>query len=115
MIRHYVVASFVLAVLACGCVSTTPVATQSPPPASPPPAGAAGPMEEGVNRNGSDIENMDLPSPDPALCSAACDRNANCLAWTYVKPGIQGPNARCWLKNPVPNPNPDPCCTSGVK
>ena len=68
-----------------------------------------------MNRNGSDIQNMDLPAPDPALCSAECDRNEQCRAWTYVKPGIQGENARCWLKNPVPEATPDDCCTSGVK
>src|SRR5207237_8212495 len=27
-----------------------------------------------------------------------------CRAWTYVKPGVQGNLARCWLKNQVPNP-----------
>jgi hypothetical protein len=110
MIRHGIVRSFVLAALAGACV-----VSNAPPASGPPPAPAAGSMEPGVNRNGNDIQNMDLPSPDPALCGAECDKNAQCVAWTYVKPGIQGPNARCWLKNPVPEPHPDDCCTSGVK
>src|SRR5262249_42966212 len=97
----------------CVTTSAPPAAPAAPAADSPPPSN--GPMEEGVNRNGGDIQNMDLPSPDPALCRAEGDRNPNCLAWTYVKPGVQGTNARCWLKNPVPEPHPDDCCTSGVK
>ena len=42
-------------------------------------------------------------------------RDARCVAFTYVNPNVQGPNARCWLKNAVPNPVANPCCTSGVK
>ena len=110
MIRHCLVVSFVLAVTSACVVSSAPPAS-GPPPTAP----AAGAMEVGVNRNGNDIQNMDLPAPDPALCSAECDKNPQCVAWTYVKPGIQGPNARCWLKNPVPEAHPDDCCTSGVR
>lgn len=77
-------------------------------------AGCAG-MEPGVNRLGMDYKNFDLPAAQPALCKKACDRESRCLAWTYVHPGIQGPNARCWLKNPVPAPSMNSCCVSGVK
>jgi hypothetical protein len=31
-----------------------------------------------------------------------------------VQPGVQGPNARCWLKNSVPPPVASNCCVSGV-
>jgi len=31
-----------------------------------------------------------------------------------VKPHIQGPNARCWLKHVVPTPITASCCHSGV-
>lgn len=76
--------------------------------------GCAG-MEPGVNRLGSDYKNFDLPSADPALCQKACYSEQQCMAWTYVNPGIQGPNARCWLKNPIPAPSINSCCVSGVK
>ncbi len=120
--RHSLL-SFALLALATGCVASAPPpeepapAAEAPPPAEATPAEAppARAMEPGVNRNGSDIENMDLSSADPALCAAECDRNEKCLAWTYVKPGVQGPNARCWLKSPVPDGHADDCCTSGVK
>lgn len=51
----------------------------------------------------------------PLLCLQACEEEERCKAWTYVKPGHQGRNARCWLKHRVPNPRPADCCTSGVK
>jgi hypothetical protein len=38
-----------------------------------------------------------------------------CRAWTFVKPGVQGPQARCWLKHQAPEARPHPCCISGVK
>jgi hypothetical protein len=42
-------------------------------------------------------------------------REGQCRAFTYVNPGFQGPNARCWLKNSAPQANPSNCCISGVK
>ncbi|MCJ7443943.1 MAG: PAN domain-containing protein, partial [Methanotrichaceae archaeon] len=38
-----------------------------------------------------------------------------CRAFVYGKPGYQGPNARCWLKNGVPDQVQAECCVSGVK
>jgi hypothetical protein len=32
-----------------------------------------------------------------------------------VRPGVQGPHARCALKNAVPPARPADCCLSGVK
>ena len=32
-----------------------------------------------------------------------------------MRPGYQGSNARCWLKNAVPPQTPANCCISGVK
>ena len=31
-------------------------------------------------------------------CETACEDDTKCAAWTYVKPGVQGPHARCYLK-----------------
>jgi hypothetical protein len=72
-------------------------------------------VEVNVNRPGSDFSNFDLPEPRPHLCKEACMRDSRCLAFTNVNPNVQGPNARCWLKNAVPNPVADSCCSSGVK
>ncbi|HEY5606789.1 MAG TPA: PAN domain-containing protein, partial [Alphaproteobacteria bacterium] len=77
----------------------------------PVPAGAA----VGADRPGSDIVGSNLATPNPTLCKNLCDGNANCKAWTFVKPGIQGPQARCYLKNPVPAQVANSCCISGVK
>jgi hypothetical protein len=72
-------------------------------------------MEQGVDRPGSDIQNFDLPRPEPELCARSCWDNGSCAAFTYVRPGVQGPNARCWLKNAVPQAVPNNCCISGVR
>ena len=72
-------------------------------------------QEAGVNRPGGDYRSIELPSADPALCRKACDDEARCRAYTYVKPGVQGPSALCWLKSEVPPGVPDECCVSGVK
>jgi hypothetical protein len=106
-----------------------PVAAAPPPvyQAAPPPVYQATPqprwvgeppaagMEVGINRRGADYANFDLPQPRPHLCHEACMRDGRCRAYTYVNPGVQGPNARCWLKDQVPPPDRDGCCTSGVK
>jgi hypothetical protein len=76
---------------------------------------AAGALEVGIDRPGMDYQNFDLPAPDPAPCRAACEKDGRCRAFTYVKPGIQGPNARCWLKTAIPEPRPNACCISGIK
>ena len=72
-------------------------------------------LEFNTNRMGFDFRDMDLPKADPKACQAACDRDAKCLAWTYVKPGIQGDRAHCWLKDQVPEPSEDESCISGIK
>ncbi len=70
-------------------------------------------LERGVDRPGSDFRNFDLSRADPNLCRSACTSERNCRAWTYVKPGHQGPRARCWLKTVAPRPRSNSCCTSG--
>ncbi|MBK5914636.1 PAN domain-containing protein [Rhodocyclus purpureus] len=69
----------------------------------------------GKDRPGSDYSSFNLPSASPDLCLAACAKQASCKAWTYVKPGVQGASARCWLKNNVPAETASTCCTSGTK
>jgi hypothetical protein len=72
-------------------------------------------FEPNTDRFGSDYFGFDLPGPQPSLCQQACIGDANCRAWTYVNPGIQGPRARCYLKNPAPPPQASNCCVSGAK
>jgi hypothetical protein len=71
--------------------------------------------EYSIDRPGSDYKNFNLTKADPNLCLASCAGEAQCKAWTYVNPGVQGPQARCWLKNSVPPATANSCCTSGVK
>jgi hypothetical protein len=71
--------------------------------------------EQNTDRPGSDYTSYDLPNADPALCRKACDDDAKCIAYTYVKPGVQGPAARCYLKDPAPAAQANGCCVSGVK
>ena len=61
-------------------------------------------FEYGVDRPGGDYRNFELQFDAPGLCAGQCAQEAQCRAWTYVKPGVQGPKARCWLKNVVPPP-----------
>jgi PAN domain len=111
-------------------VKTPPAsAAMAPPPVAVEPAPAPPPqpvwqghadhghhgLEQGVDRPGYDYQNFDLPQPRPHLCKEACERDAGCQAFTYVHPGVQGPNARCWLKNSAPQAVPNTCCISGVR
>jgi PAN domain len=71
-------------------------------------------IEDNVDRPGLDYRNFDLRTPEPQLCQHACVGDNMCVAWTFVREGVQGPAARCWLKSQVPNPQSSPCCVSGV-
>lgn len=71
--------------------------------------------EVGIDRRGGDYRSFDLPVDAPALCASQCAQEGQCRAWTYVKPGVQGPLARCWLKNVVPAPSRDANTVSGVR
>jgi hypothetical protein len=72
-------------------------------------------MEPDTDRPGQNLRVFDLKAPDPALCAQACGDDNKCRAYTYVKPGVQGPKARCWLKTGIPAAKPNPCCVSGVR
>jgi hypothetical protein len=77
--------------------------------------GLYGDFEDDVNRLGNDYASFDLEAPDPQLCQTACEKDVKCRAFTYVKPGWQGPPARCWLKHAPPEGQPHECCVSGRK
>jgi hypothetical protein len=71
--------------------------------------------QNGVDLPGGDIENFDLARSDVRLCDVACARKPECRAFTFVRPGVQGASAHCWLKNTVPAPQASDCCVSGVR
>src|SRR4051812_29786529 len=93
-------------IFVAGCM----VAATGPGPAYPAPG-----LEWNVDRPGSDYRSFDLPAPNPEMCQLTCMNEPQCAAFTYMNPGVQGPNARCWLKNAVPQPVPQTCCVSGSK
>ena len=95
------------------CVSGVKTTPPLPPPPPLPPLGPG--LEGNTDRPGMDYRSFDLPAADPKLCQSACAGEANCKAFTYVRPGVQGPSARCWLKSSVPNTVNNDCCVSGVK
>ena len=74
-----------------------------------------GPTEFSIDRFGGDYRSFDTtPDSEGAPCKAACDAENRCRAWTYVRPGYIGPNARCYLKDKLKPPRQKPCCISGV-
>ena len=60
-------------------------------PATPP----TGP-QAGIDRGGSDLPGspFNLPSADPNLCWAACNKTADCTAWAYGVPSCGGDPAQ---------------------
>ena len=71
-------------------------------------------FEPGVDRPGSDIK-ASFHTPSAQACRKACQDNAKCKSFTWVKPNtIQGPKGRCWIKHSVPKTVNRNCCISGV-
>ena len=68
---------------------------------------------DGFNLPGSDYRNFDADSW--FSCRNTCGGESRCQAWTWVKPGIQGPRGHCWLKHRVPTLVKDACCNSGSR
>jgi 1-phosphatidylinositol phosphodiesterase len=74
----------------------------------------SGLVETNVDRGGMDLQQFDMEEARPEACREACQNNAACRAFTYVKPGSQTAKARCYLKSGVPAPTPNACCESGI-
>ena len=72
------------------------------------------PRMDNVNLPGMDYFNFELPVDDPEMCQMACERDSSCRAYTYIRPGIQGDFARCWLKDAIPDQVTDYNAVSGV-
>jgi len=71
--------------------------------------------EDNVDRPGGDYRNFDLAEANWTHCRQACADDRNCRSYAYVRPGLQGAAARCWLKNSVPAAVRSNCCISGVR
>lgn len=80
-------------------------------------SGAARAAEMNVDRPGSDYSNFaTTPFTDGAPeCESACNGDARCRAWTYLRPASRVAPGQCFLKERVPAPTPNDCCVSGVK
>ena len=72
-------------------------------------------MELDIDRPGADYSNFEVRDGDPEACRTRCVAEGRCRAFTFVKAGIQGRYARCYLKTRVPPRRADRCCISGVK
>jgi hypothetical protein len=70
-------------------------------------------VENDRNRFGGDYKVIDLDRNWPEACEYYCAQDASCRAFTHVPAGIQGPNAKCWLKNTVPPLSYAPGLVSG--
>ena len=71
--------------------------------------------EFGIDRLGGDYRSFDTaPQAQGESCAAACTAEPRCRAWTYLRPGYAGADARCYLKSRVTRPHRRPCCISGV-
>ena len=75
--------------------------------------------QQGFDRPGGDYTRFVVPSADPAVCQARCDRDPRCRAWTFSYPNTAASGgataATCWLKHQVTQPKENRCCVSGVK
>jgi PAN domain len=71
--------------------------------------------EHDKDRFGGDYSGFDVTTDHIELCEDTCKTDSKCFAWTYVKPGIQASQARCYLKSVVPAISNNACCVSGTK
>lgn len=79
--------------------------------------GAMGVLEYDTDRAGSDLNNPynEAPASTPEACRARCEQDGRCKAFTWVRPGQQGPAARCWIKGALAPATRNPCCVSGAR
>ena len=71
--------------------------------------------QTGFDRRGGDYTNFQIRNADPEVCSARCDRDSRCRAWSFVYPANERTVGVCWLKSQVPPRTEDKCCVSGVR
>lgn len=70
-------------------------------------------MEDNTDRAGADYTRFEIANPK--ACQIQCKNESDrCRAWTFVRPGVQGPRAVCYLKTAEGDARPNSCCISGV-
>jgi hypothetical protein len=60
-------------------------------------------VEHDADKPGGDYLSYRMDTPDFRHCAYKCSQDSRCRAFTYVPPGIQGPAARCFLKDRIPS------------
>jgi hypothetical protein len=71
--------------------------------------------EFSIDRPGGDYRSLEVAaSATGETCKGVCDAESHCRAWTYVRPGYVGAEAKCYLKDRLMPPHHRPCCISGV-
>ncbi|MFC3146276.1 PAN domain-containing protein [Piscinibacterium candidicorallinum] len=78
-------------------------------------AGSRVVREPQVDRPGRDFYQFVMTKPDPEICVAACMGNSRCRAFTYVRPGYQARQAKCYLKDAGTKPVANVNALSGLK
>lgn len=102
--------------LICSAIANWPP-TSSPANTGSQPKDALGAgMEDNTDRPGWDYQrlvlgNLGVPNHCQDRCKAESDR---CRAWTFVRRGVQGPSAVCYLKTAQPDAKANACCVSGL-
>jgi hypothetical protein len=71
--------------------------------------------EPNTNRFGGDYKGIDLTTSDPFSCQRSYQEDTKCQAYTYVPAGIQGPAAKCWLKDVQPPMSESSGPVSGIR
>ena len=83
-----------------------------PPPV---PAGMTGAIAGTALEGGTYSYFVGGPESTPEGCQARCRADAQCSAWDYLRRGIAGPEARCFLKNRAVNKVANNCCIAGLE
>src|SRR5262249_9700546 len=52
-----------------------------------------------IDLPGMDYRSEPLRTSDPQVCRKLCDSEIKCVAWTFVKGGVQSDRPICWLKD----------------
>lgn len=77
------------------------------------PAAGSACMQNNTDRYGSDYKWFELN--DANQCMQACVEDANCVSYSFVKPGYIGSNGMCYLKNSAPAPVFNEANVSGLR
>lgn len=108
--RSYIVGLVALVSATAGVLAMTALKA-APPQAQP---GWIVHLETNWDRPGADYRVQNV-GDNPGECQGLCAYDSRCASFTYVRRGIQGPSARCYLKTIVPPRVYNTCCTSAVK